>query len=374
MLKTLIVYIMIYSCTIYCAYRAKLISQKKDATIDSTSIFYVGIVLYSLIVGLRWNVGIDYPSYYNLLMGYNKEDILLDRLEFFNRISISFIKDNYLPFYTWFILMAGIQMYFVQKTFNKNLKIFVAWGVFFYLASQLALSMNIIRQASAVAIILYAYTFLVNKEYKYYFIWVAIASLFHTSALVGIPIYLLSKLKVSINRLLQIVILIAFFVFGESLFNYIIDLLMGYSSSFVYLMKLEDIYSSDLSIQKGLGLGILFYYIRYFVLIIYSKQLSKEYSHLGFDVFYTISFIGMCTYSTTMNNMVLSRIMMYFTICTIVCLSMLMVYLYKKSQNQVNFLLLVGLTVLEVILTSYAVLSGKPWAFVWDAPKINFFN
>lgn len=372
MFQTIIVYILIYSCTIFCANHAKLLSIKKNAALDSSSIFYVGIILYAFIIGLRWNVGYDYPAYYDLIMGYNKEDILFEQLEFFNRISISFIRDINLPFYSWFILMAGIQMYFIQKTFNSSLKIFVAWGVFFYLASQLALSMNIVRQASAVAIILYAYTFLVNKKYKLYFIWVAIASLFHTSAIIGIPIFLLSYLKISINRIIQIVILVFFFIYGESGFNHLVDVLMEYSSSFAYLMKLENIYSGNLDIQKGLGLGIIFYYIRYLVLIIYSKQLSKEYGHLGFDIFYVISFIGMCTYSATMYNMVLSRIMMYFTICTTVCLAMLMVHLYKKSQNQINLLLLIGLTITEVLLTSYTILNGKPWEFVWEAQTIRF--
>lgn len=47
-----------------------------------------------------------------------------------------------------------------------------------------------------------------------------------------------------------------------------------------------------------------------------------------------------------------------------------MVYLYKKSGNPINMILLVGLTLLQVFLTVYSVLNSGNWEFVWDAHNI----
>ena len=194
MFQTIIVYILIYGNSLLCANRAKIISLYRNTSLDSTNIFYVGLVIFATIVGLRWNVGIDYPAYYDLLTGNNLEDIQLGRLELIPRLSIEYIKEHGIPFYVWFIIMAFLQMFFLLKTFGKDLKVFVVWGVFFYLTGQLALAMNIIRQATAVTIVLYAYSFLYQNKYIKYLIWIVIASLFHTSALIGIPVMLVSKI------------------------------------------------------------------------------------------------------------------------------------------------------------------------------------
>lgn len=367
MFQTIIVYILIYGNSLLCANRAKIISLYRNTSLDSTNIFYVGLVIFATIVGLRWNVGIDYPAYYDLLTGNNLEDIQLGRLELIPRLSIEYIKEHGIPFYVWFIIMAFLQMFFLLKTFGKDLKVFVVWGVFFYLTGQLALAMNIIRQATAVTIVLYAYSFLYQNKYIKYLIWIVIASLFHTSALIGIPVMLVSKIKISFNKVLQIFIITSFFILGEKILNYVIDMLANYSGGFTYLLKVQTINNDDFAIEKGSGLGVIFYYARYLVLILYSKKMSTVFGRYGFDLFYTLSFIGMCFYKATMYNMILSRVMMYFTISSIVCLSMLMFYLYKNSKRQINLLLLIGLTFSEIFITIYTIVKGEPWMFIWDS-------
>ena len=367
MFETLIIYLLIYTSSLICARQAQVATMSCNKPLYSSPFFYIGIVIFSLVVGLRWNVGTDYPAYYDLIMGFNTYDTSFDRLEFIPRCTINIIQKYNLPFYTWFILMAAIQMFFLQKTFSKELKIFVVWGMFFYLAGQLSLSMNIIRQATALTIVLYAYTHIAQKDYRKYTIWIIIASLFHTTALLGIPILFLKKVKFTISPLIQIGIVVFFYVFGEYLINYIVNSLSAYSNSIAYLSKTQSIEDNALIIKQGSGLGVIFNYTRYFILILYSKQLSQEYKKYGFDIFYTISFIGICLYKSTMYDMYLSRINMYFSIASIVCLSMLMVHLWEQKHNVIHQLIMIGLTLAQVGLLLYTIINGNSWSFVWDS-------
>lgn len=367
MFQTLIVYLLIYACSLVCAKQAQIATIGNSRSLSSTPIFYIGIIIFSLIVGLRWNVGIDFPVYYDLLMGYYSDEAQLTRLELIPYITILGIQKYDIPFYYWFVVMAFIQMFFLQKTFDKNLKIFLVWGIFFYLTSQLAYAMNIIRQAAAVSVVLYAYTFINSREYRKYLFWVFIASLFHLSALIGIPIMFLSRLKVSFSQIIQIVIVGLFFLFGDDIIDYVSKYIYRFSGTFEYLVRIENIYDEARQIKASTGLGVIFYYLRYIVLILYSKKLSKEYGKYGFDIFYTLSFVGICLYNATMYSMYLSRISMYFSICSVICLAMLMVYLWRQKHNTIHQLIVIGLTLVQSVLTLNAIINGYSWNFVWDS-------
>lgn len=356
-----------YTCTLVCARQAQIATTGSNKSLSSTPIFYIGIIIFALIVGLRWDVGIDYLAYYDLIMGYNAYDSSFERLEFIPRWLIIIIQRYNLPFYIWFILMAGVQMFFLQKTFSKDLKSFIVWGIFFYLAGQLTLSMNVIRQVAAVTIVLYSYTFIPQKDYLRYSIWIIIATLFHTSALIGFPIIILSKVKIPFNRIVQIGIVVFFFIFGEYFVDFIVNRLGRYANSFEYLLKIENIQDETLTIELGSGLGMIFYYLRYIILIWYSKQLSYKYNKYGFDFFYTICFIGICLYNATMSDMYLSRINMYFSIASIVCLSMLMIHLWEQKHNVIYQLIMIALTLAQIVLTLFTLINGDPWSFVWNS-------
>lgn len=368
MFETIIVYIMIYSFPLLFLGKAKSLNIRSTASLNTNLFFYLGIIFFSLFVGLRWNVGIDYPAYYDLLRGYNLYATELGRLEFIPRITIDFIRDTKIPFYWWFIAMAFIQLYFFCMTFNSRLKSFVVWGVFFYLTSQLGFLMNVVRQACALSIVLYSYTFLINKNIKTYVIWILVASLFHTSALICLPLIFLYRFNINrLGRVSQIVILLSLYVFGDSIVHTILDMASRFLSGFTYLAKIQKLSDSSLVIAQGTSLGVLYYYLRYIVLIVYSKKLSTEYNIYGFGFFYMLSFIGMAFYNATMYNMLLSRMMMYFSVCSIVCLAMLMVYLSSKPKNSIDYAIFIILAILECMITLYSIISGEPWSFVWDA-------
>lgn len=98
--------------TLVFIYRAQINTRRFD-TLDSNINFYVSILFFAIIVGLRWDVGIDYMAYYDLVVGNNQFETELTRLELIPRGMIIFFRNFNIPFYFWFILMAYIQLFFI---------------------------------------------------------------------------------------------------------------------------------------------------------------------------------------------------------------------------------------------------------------------
>ena len=86
--------------------------------------------------------------------------------------------------------------------------------------------------------------------------------------------------------------------------------------------------------------------------------------------YYNIMFIGLCLYLSSMYDMYLSRILLYFKICEIIVLSIFFYDSLKKSMiGTLRFSIAVVLLLMHIaIIINSIMLSGK-WMFVWDVEK-----
>lgn len=143
---------------------------------------------------VREGVGVDYDSYlrhieliqegtraHYMEVGFKQLVILLKQVSSSPRLVIILIG----ILTTWLFISA-----IWEQSCNPTMSVFlfIAWGYYF-------LTYNTIRNYFALAIIIYAIQYIKNSKMLYFFIFVAIASLFHKSALVCIPIYLLANSK-----------------------------------------------------------------------------------------------------------------------------------------------------------------------------------
>lgn len=324
---------------------------------------YLSIVSFSFIVGLRWDVGVDYMTYYELASGYFSQS-QLDRIEPFARYTAQIVYTNGFPFYVWFILMAFLQYFFVIKSVDRDKAYLLSYIVFFYLCYMLAFSMNIVRQAVAFSILLYAYNYIYRKKFFHYAIWCIIAALFHKSALLMLPFYFFANINLNISALFQIMIMLLFFVMGQTIISEFLSslsnlwVLLGYEG---VVNRIED---QAKSIEVGGGLGIVFNYLKYGITILFSEKLKKTYTDCGFNVFYNLFFIGVCIYGVTMMDMYLSRLSQYFLMCDIVVSSFLMHYLFKVKRTQVNRLLGIALLLMIAFIAIYSLSTSQEWKFI----------
>ena len=120
------VYFILFFFTIYCSNRARLTNN-----IWSSYRIYIAILVYGLVLGLRWNVGKDFLAYYDLITG-QLSDVVFSRIEFLPRELMVIIQDFHLPFYTWFIIMAIVQILFLYISVNRVSKKLLPWCTFFF--------------------------------------------------------------------------------------------------------------------------------------------------------------------------------------------------------------------------------------------------
>ena len=153
---------------------------------------YVGIIILFVITAFRFDVGYDYEGYYHNLypyFDYNSYKRLEPVGQFFMNIS-HMCKYPQL----FFILYACITLYCLSHTFIKYSKSvflsFLFYISFFYLPG-----LSTIRQEAAVSLILFAYPFLLKGNLIKYIIICLIATLFHTSAIIAIPIYFICRVR-----------------------------------------------------------------------------------------------------------------------------------------------------------------------------------
>lgn len=99
-----------------------------------------------------------------------------------------------------FVLQAltVIPVYKGLRAFEKTQPVWLGMAVYYLMFYNQ--TFNMMRQWIAMAVLFYAFQFLVNKSYRKYFVFVLIAWLFHASALFGIAVFAIYRLVASENK------------------------------------------------------------------------------------------------------------------------------------------------------------------------------
>lgn len=179
------------------------------------------IVLW-LIIGLRYNVGTDYPAY--AAMYDDPSDVRNWSTE-----PIWYYINGTLRWFgfksrMYFLVTSGFTMFCFYKaikhlspSFYISILIFILIGFYFETA-------NVVRQFCAMGALFWGYTFLVEKKWFPTIILFALGICLHYSAAFGILILLFSVVR--INRWLLLFILTSCILLGSKLMNFIIQTFM----------------------------------------------------------------------------------------------------------------------------------------------------
>lgn len=160
----------------------------------------VGLMLPILLATLRAGVGSDYENY---MRHYGNTDMsYTDFNEFngtwtmeptfwiFSNISRFLTNDSTLMF----ALYSAVTVIFFYLAV-KRLKIMnVGLAMFLYYCFWFGVSFSAVRQFAAISIFMYALQFLIDGSLRKYIFWIIIASLFHVTSLLLIPIFFLRKI------------------------------------------------------------------------------------------------------------------------------------------------------------------------------------
>lgn len=207
------------------------------------------IIVLTVLSGFRYNVGRDFMSYEIM---YNDPDNY--RNLFIEPVWILFSKVLHMvggTSTTWFLCTSFIiNLLFILaiRRMSKNFYLSVA---FYICIPQLYLeSFNIVRQFVAMSIIFYwSYLFFEKRYIRFLFI-IILASFFHTSALLLLPFFILSRLRIP-NIILLLGIFVCFLLRNQFLSlvtaivsvtpmyaNYVKNLVASESNSGLYAIVL----------------------------------------------------------------------------------------------------------------------------------------
>lgn len=206
----------------------------------------LGVFILLLLAIFRYDIGWDYRSYYYLASRYEFLEIPFFpqnimtyiekfdwkvwqyyRLEFLNKVIYKvnwffkfppqFVIIVYSLITLWFI-KKGIDVNIKEKDRKNNIYIFFYTLPLFYLGF-----LSLLRQGVAVSLVFYSYTFIKQRKLFKFILTVIIASLFHKTALLILPIYFFYNIK--INRSLYV----AMFIIGLFFDNIFIKLVTKYN-------------------------------------------------------------------------------------------------------------------------------------------------
>lgn len=231
---------LIYLVCFFLSFVVLLISQKFSKNKKLSFIIQVmSLVVLSILAGVRdISIGTDVETYVNPVFricckyrcsllgmyGYNIEKgyIVLNYLVslFTNKLYILMFVIQF--FILFFSLLA------IRKLYKENYPfVYLLFILLFY-----NMSLNIIRQFMAIGLCLYALSFLFENKNKSFFFLIFIASLFHSSSVLFIIVFILYKLlqknpkNLRLIIMLPIILLVIYFsinLFFPNILNYIIS-------------------------------------------------------------------------------------------------------------------------------------------------------
>ena len=282
------------------------------------------VVLFLIIImGLRYNVGRDYPAY-ELIYDEPYSDAAMGIEPIWKWINslLHFIGFQSRGF---FFLTSSIIAIGYCRGIKKLSNHFYLSALLFILCGFYYESANMVRQYVAMALLFCGFLDFVNKKYWKYILWIIVAAMFHFSVFVVIPIIFLTHYRYSFWLLLS-ALLVSFF-YGDMLLNILISTIMP---------SLQDIGSYQYDIDyfdAGIGSGALkiFYnIIALLVLFLYLKY-GKNISSF-FCILMNMVLIGVIIYNVCYLFMPARRLYLYFFSYIIILFPYCLHWLKRESQ------------------------------------------
>lgn len=251
---------------------------------------------------------------------------------------------SFYPFY--FFVIAAISIWFIYKGLYKYC-CYPLFGLAIYIARFFsARNMVQIRSGLAYAVLLIGIKFITERDWKKYFILVFIAYQFHHSALIALPLYFITFIKIKKWHVilgLVFAFIIGGFFQGE-LQNYITDQLEDFDTN------AAASYTTGVEVEKAKGLANPMIYFQTLILLIYTfaedklKRLDNHYYTIRAAYLYsTMILIAFCMFLALS-----SRTSTMFATWEVIMIPSL-IQVYRKNFNLLYFVISVGLVGIFVI-------------------------
>lgn len=364
--------VFIYSVVLLVLYTCGKISCKRvRGQIEGVSFnhweSWFPILFFSVIFGLRYDVGTDHLSYLESYQTGND----VERYEYiFQNVTI-FLSSLDSHFFLYFALWAFIQLFFVYYALKDERYLMPYVAISLMMGQYFIHWMNGIRQDLAGCIFFYAISFIAEKRLLKYILFCVIAFGFHKSALLLLPLYplLSSARNLTFNRFVQFVFLV--FAFGVAITkrDFMSEL---FPIIDVFALQLDyDVYSENViekfadKTRAGDGISVRVLFLINLIIIYYSPKMKERFQSNKFTICYNLYYWGAVSQLFFINNMLLARPFRYFRLFNMLMIAYLLYYLCKPKLTKKNFVV-VSILMFLLLLLFVATIINEPFYFIWD--------
>lgn len=301
---------------------------------------WMPIVLFTLVFGLRYGVGVDYNNYveiYEETASYNSFFSMWEN----ERYEAGFIILLYVchlvhaPVFVLFSIIAFIQIFLLYKAFKDEGDILVfLYATFIFTGFCMFSFMNIMRHEIAFCIFMYSLRYIRDNKPAKYWLCCLFAFAFHRSAILLFPLYFIWRRRKGIFNSWYIELaavlgcfLVSFVLSWQNLLHYFdtIVTLLGYEN---YLEIAED-----MTVNSKLGITRLLNLFVTCIIILNSKWIKSYYNSALFNILYDLYIVGVCLGYIFMGSMMFQRIILYASHTHFIVLAYALCYFYKTREK-----------------------------------------
>lgn len=240
--------------------------------------FESAIIILICILGVRYNYGNDYPSYYNIFQEINSYGTLSDACGsmaiengwiFLNRIFAHLGFPSLVFFLTLF--QFGSFYYLVKKYVDRRYR-WIAMFFFLFSTGLMLTMISMMRQCFAMCILVYAVVSIMDKKYIKSVFLIIVAAQFHQSAYIMLLlpfVPLLQKLNKKTYIIIFISLFIAFFLSQTLLGEQIGAIVNTYFSKYSYYMEGNN------GVELGSGIGFILNIVVFICILLYDPHDSS---------------------------------------------------------------------------------------------------
>lgn len=314
------------------------------------------MILFSVIFGMRYNVGVDHLSYlkdYEELKLYHISD---QRYELGYVFVANLFASLSLHYSIFFTFLAYIQIFFLFLAFRNYRDVLPFVAMTLILGCVFLTLMNGMRQQIAFCIFIFSIEYIRSKKLIIYLMLIFLAVLFHKTALLLLPIYFLFQIKgfhfnnIKVQLILLILALIILYInVFEDLFNSLDVLinLFGYDK-YIDLIDKNDSLLNSLDRDRGVGFYIIL--MIDVILIANSNNVKFYFKDTIFPIIYDLYFFGVVYGYITNGSNLLSRPNDYFFGFKFIVAAFSLLYYFRRKdsgkRDKALFYILLGLYVL----------------------------
>lgn len=289
----------------------------------------LSFILLFIFISIRYDFGNDYEGY---LYNFNRINSLGDiKGSQFINLETGWIfltrtfKDLGFQYLVAFLsLLYCIIIYFFIRNVLEKKYLFLGLLCFLLNSGIFLINLSAMRQTLALILFLFSIKFIIERKIILYVLIIYLASLFHGSAIILLPLYFIRYFK--LNKTLNIIYFVVYlsFFFISDKFVDIIKVIILFIKP-AYAIYTED--ENNVKTVIGSGSGVIFSSINFILLLYFSSREKFENKYLEISIKLIVIFFILMPFALSIG--MIGRVNFYFSFFTIFMIP----YIYVKIKH-----------------------------------------